>query len=346
MQAHAMRWSSLLTAGFAGLWLYTVYSRRSAIGRAIGIIKLAFSILEQNMYLLVISFSTLYLFLAFTFIWILQFERLFLRGTMTGISGHRMWILQGDSWPLGAYFIMVYLWTFGVVSGIQRASISAVTSQWYFHRHDQPRTPPKAATEAALWHALSASFGTICASSLFSLLTRLPLLVVPRRIAGTITLAAYMFLSAPLVNLTSPLTLTYAAIFSVNLKTAARIMDAQPRLKPGKHWQPYRTAKMVLSAARATTALGLGLAAWIQAARRSGTNSSLYGYLVGMIAGTIGWTIVGCVEGLVSVLVDACFVSWIVDADNTAAGRTHCQEANTVFGALPASARGLGALQV
>jgi hypothetical protein len=346
LQAHAMRWSSFITTWFAALWLYTVYSRRSAIGRAVGIIKLAFTILEQNAYLLIINFSALLFFLVFTFLWILQFERIFLRGTMSGISGHRMWILQGDSWFLAAYFILVFLWTFGVVSGVQRSTISAVTSQWYFHRHDQPQTPAKAVAEAALWHALSASFGTICASSLFGLLTRLPLLIVPRRAAGTISLVAYMFLSAPLVNLTSPLTLTYASIFSTNLKTAARVMEAQPRLRPGKHWQPYQTAKMVLSAARATTALGLGLAAWIQAARRSGASSSLYGYIVGMIAGAVGWMVVGCVEGMVSVLVDACFVSWIVDADNTAAGRTHCQEANGVFGALSSTARGQGALQV
>lgn len=344
IQARAMRWSSFITAIFASMWLYTTYTRRYAMTKAVAIVRLACIILEHNSFLVLLSFVNLLIFVLYCFLWLQQFERIFLRGAFIGVDNARRWLLDGSSWAIGVYFILVFLWTFGIFSGVQRSATGAVVSQWYFHRHTVPATSQKEIVKAGLLHALSSSFGTICASSFFALMTRLPLLALPRRASGLLSLAAYMLLSAPIFNLTSPLTLTYASIHSIPIRTAAQGINGYPALSTSGSWGSYRTAKMLLSAARATTALALGSCAWIASARSSDGTGSLYGYVVGLAAGAIGWAVVGAVEGTVSMVVDSSFVCYNIDLANAREGRSRCLEAVNAFG----SGRGSvdGTLQV
>lgn len=332
LQARAMRWSSLLTALFAVLWIYTAYNRRYAMSQAIQIVRLACTILERNLHLVTLSVVNLTVFICYSFLWLIQFERIFLRGTIMGSGSARIWRLDRSSWLLGAYFILSYLWTLGVSSGIQRAATSAVVSQWYFHRHAQPSVPQKEVVKAGAIHALSTSFGSVCASSLFALLTRLPLLALPKRFSGILSLGVYMLFSAPIMNLTQPLTLSYASIHSIPLSLAASGI----RDYPSRHWTSYRTAKMLLSAARVTTALGLSTVSWVASARKGSDGGSLYGYIVALIAGVIGWAIVGAVEGMVSIIVDSSLVCYNIDATNSREGRSHCLEAVAAFSSTSA----------
>ena len=327
LQARAMRWSSLMLIIFAGCWIYTASRRRHTLNKAIDIIKLACTIMNDNLLLVGISLASLLAFSFYTLIWIHQFERIFLRGALSGTADTVRWLVRGDSWFLGACLAFLYLWTFGVVSGFQRASTSAVVSHWYFHRHDLPKIEAQVITEAACTHALTTSFGSICGSSLIALLTRIPLLVLPRRVAGFLGLFAYMLFSAPITNLTNPLTLTFATIHSISIFEASRGMTKHQALSPTGSQLPYRTAKMMLGAARATTALALGTIAWIGAARSSSESGSLYAYTVGLIAAMTAWSIVGSVESIVSVVVDAGLVCYSIDLPGAREGRDHCTAA-------------------
>lgn len=331
LQARAMRWSSLMTAIFALLWVYTAYARRHAMSQAVQIVRLACTILEHNLHLITLSLANLVVFIVYSFIWLQQFERIFLRGAFTGAEGARRWLLDRDSWMLGAYFILAYLWTLGISSGIQRAATSAIVSQWYFHRHTQPSTPHREIVLAGLGHGLSTSFGSVCAASLFALLTRLPLLALPRRMSGMISLVVYMLFSAPILSLTQPLTLSYASIHSIPLSIAAKCSLDYPSKVSGEQRRAYRTAKMLLNAARATAALGLGTMAWVSCARSGNGGGSLYAYIVGLAAGTIGWAIVGATEGMVSIIVDASLVCYNIDINNSREGRSHCLDAVAAF---------------
>ena len=326
-QIRAMRWTSALMYIAVGLWTLTAWRRRKATGRAVSVISLACTVLDRNPQLVLVTIGLLASFLAFSTIWLWNFERIFLRGKLVTTGRTTEWLVKGDSWPLGAFYCIVYLWTYGVMSGVQRATASAVVSHWYFHRHELPALTPRQVTSAALSNATSTNFGSSCMSSLLVLLTRLPLLVLPRRLSTAVSLIGHLFFSAPIYNLCNPLTLSLAAVHAMDLRGAAREADRLHLLDPKGPWQTYRTAKMFLTAARVTTAAALGTTAWVASSR-----GSLYGYVVALASATVGWAVVGAVEGCASTVVDAAFVCHAIDLRETREGRTHCQEAARAFG--------------
>lgn len=121
VQDKAMRWTSLVPAVSAVVWVWMAIRTRSALGRAIGIVQLSCKILAENRILIVLSLGTLVSFVAFSWLWFAMFARVFLRGKIVvGSSGISMWILDQNSWALGAWYIFMYLWTWGVFSGVQR----------------------------------------------------------------------------------------------------------------------------------------------------------------------------------------------------------------------------------
>jgi len=334
------------------VWVWMAWKGRDSMDRAIGIIRLACKILFDHPILIAVSLGLLGAVVAFTWLWVGMFTRVFLRGTATVSAGGTMkWIVESNSWVLGAYFILMYLWTWGVISGIQRATTSATVSQWYFHRHVLPPAPSRAVVTAAILHSTTTLLGTICLSALAALLVRLPLLLLPRRLVSIVHLFCFSLISAPITAITTPLTLTYAAIHSQPLLVSSRAVTnlrflnaaTNPRGRhihsPAEHpLRAYRLAKMLLSAARALTALTLGFGGWVYTTRRDDAYASLYGYLVGLIAGSVGWVVVGGIEGGVGMVVDAAFVCFAVDqggSSNGAAGDMrggHCREAEIQFG--------------
>ncbi|KAI5787084.1 hypothetical protein EDC01DRAFT_617584 [Geopyxis carbonaria] len=332
-QDRAMRWGSFIPAIIAVSWVYTAWKGRNALHRAIGIIQLVCRILGDNPALILLSFGTLLVTCAMTWTWFGMFTRSFLTGSMFIGKGTWVWSLNKKNIALGVYYIIMYLWTLGILSGIHRATSSASVSQWYFHRHVVPTPSSKQVSSAAFNHSTSTLFGTICFHAFAALLVRLPLVIAPRRVVGIIHLFMFQFISSPIAALINPLTLTYAAIHSQPLRTSSR---AIANLKfvdtagfgPTHHPRAaYRLSKMLLTAARGVTALTLGVGAWVAAARNV-NDGSVYGYVVGLIAGSIGWAILGATEGCLSNIVDATLVC-VGSEDGVG---THCREAQLVFG--------------
>lgn len=337
IQDKAMRWTSLVPIVLAALWVHFIYKGRHALNRSLGIIKLACSILSDNTPLMLFNCASVGLFLIATWVWLGMFTRVFLRGHTVLNHGIVSWVLDPRSWALGAFYIFMYMWSWGVISGIQRGTTSAVVSQWYFHRHVFPQPSPSAVTSAAFQYSVSTHFGTVCFSSFLRLLVRLPLYVLPSRAVGLIQIFIYSFAPASVITLTNPLALTNAVINSQALVDSSRTISNMRYLDHGHNnpvtvnthsWTAYRLAKMLLSAARALTALCLGFGAWVHAACYT-NGGSLYGYMVGLIAGFIGWFVLGATEGALSIIVDAAFVCFAIDN----AGRGgHCTEADRQFG--------------
>ncbi|OLL26025.1 Choline transporter-like protein ctl1 [Neolecta irregularis DAH-3] len=293
----------LFPAFLCFLWIFVVYRRRRSLSRAVDIIQLACRIYCDCFALLGVAAAVLAVWVAFTAMWIPAFARVFLDS-------------RGLSFPLAVYYSIMYLWTWGVLSGIQRATTSAVVAHWYFHRHDDI-TPSTLVVQSLFSHTLNSNLGTISFSSLLILLTRLPFLVLPRKLAWILA----FFLPGQISSLSSPLALVYSSIKSTPLLTAARATGQLYFLDQSHPFASYKLCKMLLFATRGTTACAMAAAAMTS-----------NGVLVGLVAASIGWIVVGAVEGTIGMIVDAVFVCFAIDAQSNSGGYGHCRDAWNAFG--------------
>ncbi|KAL1311140.1 hypothetical protein AAFC00_001342 [Neodothiora populina] len=352
IQDRAMRWLSLVPAVTACVWVYSVYKGRHSLGKAIGILEFACRIVTASPALTLMGFGTLGVVVCFTWIWMGMFTRIFLGGHLSKVQ---TFIVDLNTWWLGFYFAMVYLWSLGVIAGIQRATTAATVSQWYFHRLSVPAPSSTAVVKASFSHAAGPMLGTICLSTFLALLIRLPLIILPRRIASLVTLCAFSMVPTSLAALTNPLTLTYAAIHSQPLSISARglsqlhfVSKTSPTttLNPsafaspsGGSLIPYRLAKLLLHATRFIMSFALGFGGWVKSARTvqlagGGFKGSLYAYIVGFIAATIGWAVLGAIEGVIGGVVDASLICWASETGGRggAGEARYCREAGELFG--------------
>ncbi|QMW43440.1 hypothetical protein G4B11_006810 [Aspergillus flavus] len=357
IQDKVMRWGSIAPFIIASVWIYNVIRGRHAIGKAIRILEFACRILATNPELLILGLGILAFIVSWTWLWILMFTRVFLGGT---IAGPGRFIISFSSWWLGVYFILVYVWSLGVIAGIQRAVTAATVSQWYFHRLTSPAPTSRQIVWAAISHSLTALFGTICLSRLCALLVRLPLLLLPSRATSVLSLFAYSVLPTPVTTLTDPLALTYASIHSQPLVVSARSLARMTTLSPTminsslhprsysrSHESltpliPYRLSKLILHAARLMMSLALGFGGWVTTARDLGVSSgsgvirgSVYAYVVGLIAGTIGWSVLGAIESVIADIVDASVICWSSEVGAYGREARYCREAGWLFGEGP-----------
>ncbi|USP80522.1 spindle pole body component 97 [Curvularia clavata] len=317
VQDRLMRWLSFGPLCFAGFWVYTILKARHSLDKATGMLEFSSEILRAQFPLLLVGIATLGAVILWSWLWILMFTHLFLGGHFTGNKSR--WIIDASTWWLGIAFFLDYFWTLAVIAGVQRATTAATVSQWYFHRNSVPTPSPRTVVQASLSHATYTMAGTICLSTLISLLVRLPLIVLPRRFAGMIGMCAYAVVPTPIAALTNPLTLTFASIHGVPLNQAALglsqmnfISAASPTTTLGPssfkdHGRPsiqsYRLAKLLLHAIRWVITLALGFGGWVSTARMlqlgNGTvpyKGSLYAYVVGLISAAIGWGALGAME--------------------------------------------------
>lgn len=356
----AMRWFSFVPGIMSVVWTLSVYRGRRSFEKAIGILEFACKILAGNPGLLIVGFATLMAVIGWTWIWMAMFSRVFLGGHLSGAKN--FFIIDTSTWFLGIFFVLVYLWTLAVGAGIQRATTAATVSQWYFHRLSVPAPTSRQVISAALSHATTTSFGTICFSTLLALLVRLPFLILPRRLLAFFTLCAYPLIPVSVQTLTNPLTLTYAAIHSQSLNTSShaisRLAILSPTNDPNSNTRafshraahnphnnllPYNLSLLLLRATRLITSLALGFGAWVNTARLltlqtaagQTVRGSLYAYVVGLIAAAIGWGVLGSVDGVLTGVVDAAVVCWGSEMQGRKGGNgegRYCREAGWLFG--------------
>ncbi|KAK4631486.1 Choline transporter-like protein ctl1 [Fulvia fulva] len=353
IQDRAMRCFSFVPALMALLWTWSVVKNRHSLAKAISILEFSTKIIASSPYLLTLGFVSLASIVVFTWSWTLMFERVFLSGRWVGAS---KFVLYANSWWLGAFFVLQYLWTLGVLAGIQRATTAATVSQWYFHRLAVPQPTNREVVQASFNHATGALFGTVCLSTFLSLLVRLPLIILPGRLSGLLNMCAYWIIPTSLATLTNPLTLTHAAIHSQPLGIAARGLaqlnfvsrtnpsntlgprNFNPASPNGSILLPYKLSKLLLQATRYIMSFALGFSSWVRAAHSiklegtAGIRGSLYAYIVGMVAASIGFAVLGSIENVVGATVDAAVICW---ASESAGGRGEakfCREAGELFG--------------
>jgi hypothetical protein len=355
LQDSVMRWFALIPAASCVLWLWLVVKGRRAIQQAIEILQFSSKILAQNPGLLIIGFGCLAIIVVWTWIWLAMFTRVFMGGYFS--KSLVRFVIRMSSWWLGAAFIFMYMWTLAVINAVHRATTAATVSQWYFHRNAGPVTPSREIVAAALTHATTTIFGSICQSTLLSLLIRAPLLFLPRRIGGAITNLAGFWIPTPIVALTNPLTVTYGAIHSQSLAVSARGLDQMEIVSPtiptttltpralrlrgqANGLLPYRLAKLLLVATRLIMATGLGFAGWVITAKQlriqlpdgMGVRGSAYAYIVGIMASFIGYSVMGAMEGILSGIVDGVLICYGSERRMERGHGRYCLEAAYLFG--------------
>jgi len=84
LQDKAMRWGSIGPALIGVWWTYKMWKERQSLHRAVSIIALSGKIVRENPGIVAFSFWVLAGFIAFTFVWVLMFTRVFLRGNTEG----------------------------------------------------------------------------------------------------------------------------------------------------------------------------------------------------------------------------------------------------------------------
>ncbi|OIW27481.1 hypothetical protein CONLIGDRAFT_432205 [Coniochaeta ligniaria NRRL 30616] len=349
-----MRWAAIIPGFGAILWLYLAYKGRHSIRSAIEILDFSSRILAANSALVLVGMGSLAAVVLWTWAWLAMFTRVFLGGYFAGSR----FIISASTWWLGIYFVLMYIWTISVISGVQRGTTAATVSQWYFHRNVVPAPSSTEVVSAAFNHSVTTIFGSISLSTLLALAIRLPLLILPSRLAGLISMFAYSFVPTPIAALTNPLTLTYAAIHSNTLAMSARGLSTMDFLSPNAPTTtltpqtfsnrrsahspllPYRLAKLILHATRFIMATGLGFAGWVITARQLqiklpdgiGMRGSAYAYVVGLVASFIGWGILGAMEGILSGIVDAVVICYGSEKRMPTGGGGYCMEAAALFG--------------
>lgn len=355
-QDRVMRWAAVVPGVAAGVWIYLTWKGRHAVRRAIDILDFSSRILSANSALILVGLASLTAVVLWTWAWLAMFTRVFLGGYFSARLAR--FIISASSWWLGIYFVLMYIWTISIISGLQRGTTAATVSQWYFHRNVVPAPSSREIVSAALNHSATTIFGSISLSALLALAVRLPLLILPRRLANIISMFAYSFIPTPIATLTNPLTLTYTAIHSQTLAASARGLSTMDFLSPqaptttltprsfssrrSAHSPllPYRLAKLILHATRFIMATALGFAGWVITARQlrvkvpdgPGIRGSAYAYVVGLIASFIGWGILGAMEGILSGIVDAVVICYGSEKRMGNGGGGYCMEAAALFG--------------
>ncbi|KAI1745571.1 hypothetical protein F4680DRAFT_107579 [Xylaria scruposa] len=351
LQDVVMRYAAIIPGILSIVWIWLLYKGRHEVHRAVDMLDFSSRILAANPALVLLGFGALAFVVGWTWVWLWMFTRVFLGGYFsTKLSA---FVIGTATWWLAIFFFLMYVWTLSVLSGVVRATTGGTVSNWYFHRNLQTLTSSNDIVKGALGHSTTTVFGTICASTLLSLAVRLPILILPRRIAGIFEFIGWKLAPRPVTVLTNPLAVTYASVHSLPLMESAsqlgRIQflatgptttltpSAFSRRNQTASLVPYRMAKLLLHAARSVMAIALGFAAWVMTARQlriqvpdsPGIRGSAYAYVVGIIASAIGWAVLGAMEGILSGILDAVLICYA--SERRLERATYCIEAAKLF---------------
>ncbi|KAI1153287.1 hypothetical protein F4825DRAFT_461255 [Nemania diffusa] len=349
LQDVVMRYAAIVPGVLSIIWVWLLYKGRHEVHRAVDMLEFSSRILAANPALVLLGFGTLAFVVGWTWVWLWMFTRIFLGGYFsTKLSA---FVIGTATWWLAVFFFLMYVWTLSVLSGVVRATTGGTVSNWYFHRNLQTLASSNDIVKGALGHSTTTVFGTICASTLLSLAVRLPILVLPRRIASIFEVIGWKLAPRPVTVLTNPLAVTYASIHSMPLmESAAQLSRIQflatgptTTLTPSAFSRrnqtasliPYRMAKLLLHAARFVMSTALGFAAWVMTARQlqvpdsPGIKGSAYAYVVGIVASMIGWGVLGAMEGILSGILDGVLICYA--SERRLERATYCIEAAKLF---------------
>ncbi|KAI8987689.1 plasma-membrane choline transporter-domain-containing protein [Mycotypha africana] len=151
------------------IYLKVVFDNKSRINRTITVIELACDVVRFNPGLFLVLVLLLGVFIGFSIIWLVLFNRLWLIGHLSDKSSATgaTWIVNNYVYSIAAFYVFIFMWTAKLLVYMERFAVSAIAAQWYFHRNepssDSDVNPP---WKAAIVRASTTSFGTLALGSL------------------------------------------------------------------------------------------------------------------------------------------------------------------------------------
>ena len=115
----------ILLAGIVGK---LAYDRRQRLARTIGVIELAASILLDHPPLFILCLALIATFVIFT----APFVSILSRLLSIGLASPEGWHPTHHSTILAGFVAFVWLWTLGVLRGVQRMTVAGVIGHWFF----------------------------------------------------------------------------------------------------------------------------------------------------------------------------------------------------------------------
>lgn len=138
------------------------YDRRQRFARTISVIELAASILLDHPPLFILCLALIATFVIITAPFISILSRLL----SIGLASQDGWHPTHHSTILAGFVAFVWLWSLGVVRGIQRITVAGVVGHWFFSRHEPSAPSPTELVMDSFTRARGPSLGTACCSAL------------------------------------------------------------------------------------------------------------------------------------------------------------------------------------
>ncbi|KAI9306448.1 plasma-membrane choline transporter-domain-containing protein [Cunninghamella echinulata] len=177
------------------IYTYLVFNSRHRIQKTISVIELACDVLRYNPGIILVSFILMCVFIIFTIIWMVLFNRLWLIGYLKKeTTSGAIWVVNDNAYLLATFYIFIYLWTSAILINMQRFALSAITADWYFHRHTSNSQANEKTWQLALRRAATISFGTLAFGGLI-------LSIVQFLHIATGTMKKYVKKSRPFVSI-------------------------------------------------------------------------------------------------------------------------------------------------
>ncbi|KAF9305449.1 hypothetical protein BGZ74_010213 [Mortierella antarctica] len=330
-QDTGLTYLSFLPLGVGTLFLGVIYFRRKYISRTTAIIELASDVLKENPDMFVVSFGLAVIHIVFTAIWLVLFARVFLIGHVESTD---VWILEGNFYPIAAYFIFIFMWTSAVLSNVQRVTLANVVSKWYFHRHEPVTYQSSMNTMPALMNALTGSFGSVCLGALFIATVQFAVVLLrstARKLKGhsfpllVFVASCCRFIQGMLEHFNN-YTLIYVGITGESLFSAAR--SASKVFRRTLLWGIIADflTKQILFVNSLLLSLLTGFSAYVFATH---TLQSPYGYVIGILSAIIPFYITRFFTHIMAITVDTTFLCYAIDLDTNTC---HSNKAHSAFG--------------
>ncbi|KAF9396240.1 hypothetical protein CPC16_003950, partial [Podila verticillata] len=330
-QDTGLTYLSFLPLGVGSVFIGVIYFRRKYISRTTAIIELASDVLKENPDMFVVSFGLAVVHIIFTAIWLVLFARVFLIGHVESTD---VWILEGNFYPIAAYFIFFFMWTSAILSNVQRVTLSNVVSKWYFHRHEPITYQSSMNTMPALMNALTGSFGSVCLGALFIATVQFAVVLLrstARKLKGhsfplLVFLVSCCRFIQGMVEHFNNYTLIYVGITGESLFSAAR--SASKVFRRTLLWGIIADllTKLILFVNSLMLSLLTGFSAYVFATH---TLQSPYGYIIGILSTIIPFYITRFFTHIMAITVDTTFLCYAIDLDTNTC---HSNKAHSAFG--------------
>ncbi|KAJ1930395.1 hypothetical protein IWQ60_000332 [Tieghemiomyces parasiticus] len=309
---------------------FYIARRKEQIERSMRAIHLALNMLSSHPELFALAILLLSGYVLFLVVWLIFFSRLAL---LVPSFPNLPSSLTAPVVLIASFYCFIFTWTTGVFTNLLRITITMVTAQWYFYRHEDERLGITHSTQAAFHLIVKEFMGSVCLGGLvlafaqiLSGITHYTLLILrPFRIFP-FTFVAFLFrLLEKVTETLSSFSIVYVGVTGKSFFTSAY---AVTNLMKRNYVFSIRSALIVgnlLSVTSTSFALATGWALSYISLADLGMD---YPYLPGVFGVATSWVIFQFFGHILVNTVEAALVCYAVDLD---AKTLHSNEAQRAF---------------